>query len=114
VAPLDEQVGEALTRASENDQEIAALEGRMISGFAAVSTELKFHRKQNEELLVEAQKQSSDMGIGTRGYKLLVAPKTLRAIAAIGALVAAMGTVAHECQKVGSPRSAQATERLVP
>lgn len=62
--PLIDRINDATETASEASLEVAALEGRMIAGLAAVETKLMNElRPQSTELA----KQSEDMGVGKHG-----------------------------------------------
>jgi len=63
--PLDELAARADTAASRATLEVAALEGRVIAGFAQAEAK-------QSEIAAELAKQSSAMGIGKRGLAWLV------------------------------------------
>lgn len=81
---------------SSNSLELASLEGRMITGFAAMQKEIR------ENITNELRAQSQAMGIDKRGWNFLLSKagqhSILRTVAAVGAVIAAIGGIVGACR----------------
>lgn len=105
---------QADTRASNAAQDVAALEGRMIAGFAAVKAEMKDNSNRLDRANTELLKQSKAMGIGVRGVRWAATSEgrqTLISIAVTIALAwaAARGSLVETAIRDSSQPAAAAT-----
>jgi hypothetical protein len=109
--PLAMVVEDAAFKTSSNSLELAALEGRMINGFAAMQKEIR------ENITSELRAQSREMGLDKRGWNFLLSKagqrSILRTVAAVGAVVAAVGGIASACRAPSSPAPAPAPTMIV-
>lgn len=100
--PLDEVATQAQQLASSASLEVAALEGRMISGFSSLE------RKVMDEL----KKQSQTLGVGVQGLKWLGTKEGAKTLAVVAAAIFS-GYVAVRPAPKAEVQAAQPTPQVV-
>jgi multidrug efflux pump subunit AcrA (membrane-fusion protein) len=99
--PLVTLASDASDQASSTSLELAALEGRMISGFAGIQQEIR------GTIVKELTAQSKAMGLGAKGWDYVLSKEGLRQVirvtGALAAIVAAIGAIAAGCRAPTPP-----------